>query len=230
MRKMEEFMIQAVIFDMYETLITHYRSPLYFGAQMAADAGITEEAFQVIWQQTEIARSTGKLTFEDVIENILQANQCYSKAIYNKIIEKRYAAKRESFRHLHPEILPMLAQIKENGLQIGVISNCFSEETKVIRESVLFPYFDVVFLSYEQGLVKPDKEIFYRCLQKLSVKAEECLYVGDGGSQELETAKALGMRAVQAVGNLQEGTEQPSGRKPAFRHMETPLAVMQELQ
>ena len=48
MRKMEEFMIQAVIFDMYETLITHYRSPLYFGAQMAADAGITEEAFQVI--------------------------------------------------------------------------------------------------------------------------------------------------------------------------------------
>lgn len=222
-------MIQAVIFDMYETLITHYRSPLYFGAQMAADARIKEEAFQVLWQQTEIARTIGKLTFEDVIENILQANQCYSKAIYNKIIEKRYAAKRESFRHLHPEILPMLAQIKENGLQIGVISNCFSEETKVIRESVLFPYFDAVFLSYEQGLAKPDKEIFYRCLQKLSVKAEECLYVGDGGSQELETAKALGMRAVQAVWYLQEGTGQPSGRKPGFRQMETPLAVMQEL-
>lgn len=222
-------MIQAVIFDMYETLITHYRSPLYFGAQMAADARIKEEAFQVLWQQTEIARTIGKLTFEDVIENILQANQCYSKAIYNKIIEKRYAAKRESFHHLHPEILPMLAQIKENGLQIGVISNCFSEETKVIRESVLFPYFDAVFLSYEQGLAKPDKEIFYRCLQKLSVKAEECLYVGDGGSQELETAKALGMRAVQAVWYLQEGTGQPSGCKPGFRQMETPLAVMQEL-
>jgi FMN phosphatase YigB (HAD superfamily) len=90
--------------------------------------------------------------------------------------------------------------------------------------------FDWLLRKKEQGLVKPDKEIFYRCLQKLSVKAEECLYVGDGGSQELETAKALGMRAVQAVWYLQEGTEQPSGRKPAFRHMETPLAVMQELQ
>ena len=31
-------MIRAVIFDMFETLITHYESPLYFGAEMAEDA------------------------------------------------------------------------------------------------------------------------------------------------------------------------------------------------
>ncbi len=30
-------MTRAVIFDMFETLITHYHSPLYFGAQMAAE-------------------------------------------------------------------------------------------------------------------------------------------------------------------------------------------------
>ena len=30
-------MIKAVIFDMYETLITLFDSPLYFGTQMAAD-------------------------------------------------------------------------------------------------------------------------------------------------------------------------------------------------
>ncbi len=36
-------MTQAVIFDMFETLITHYQSPLYFGAQMAMDAGIPED-------------------------------------------------------------------------------------------------------------------------------------------------------------------------------------------
>ena len=33
-------MIKAVIFDMYETLITQYGGPVYFRAQMAADAGI----------------------------------------------------------------------------------------------------------------------------------------------------------------------------------------------
>lgn len=30
--------------------------------------------------------------------------------------------------------------------------------------------------------------IFERCIEKLGVKADECLYVGDGGSYELEAA------------------------------------------
>lgn len=32
-------MIQAVIFDMFETLIIHCRSPLYFGTWMAEEEG-----------------------------------------------------------------------------------------------------------------------------------------------------------------------------------------------
>lgn len=38
------------------------------------------------------------------------------------------------------------------------------EEANVIRKSVLFPYFDAVCLSYEQGVQKPDVEIFKRCM------------------------------------------------------------------
>ena len=45
-------MIRAVIFDMYETLITHYRCPLYFSSQMAADAGIPAVDFQLLWYAT----------------------------------------------------------------------------------------------------------------------------------------------------------------------------------
>ncbi len=39
-------MIKAVIFDMYETLVTHFDSPLYFGVQIAQDLGIPENIFQ----------------------------------------------------------------------------------------------------------------------------------------------------------------------------------------
>lgn len=35
-------MIKSVIFDMYETLITLHQSPLYFGTQIAIDAGSLE--------------------------------------------------------------------------------------------------------------------------------------------------------------------------------------------
>jgi putative hydrolase of the HAD superfamily len=63
-------------------------------------------------------------------------------------------------------------------------------------------------------------------MDKLMVKADECVYVGDGGSFELEAAKELGMIAVQAVWYLQDGTIQPSGRKENFKQIERPLDVL----
>lgn len=56
----ERIMIRAVIFDMYETFITLYESPLYFGTQMAADAGIPEEGFEQIETPLDILRRIGK--------------------------------------------------------------------------------------------------------------------------------------------------------------------------
>lgn len=219
-------MTRAVIFDMFETLITHYHSPLYFGTQMARDAGISEEKFQSLWRSTEYERSVGELTLEEVLEMILRENHSYSKTLLKEIVDKRIAAKKECFRHLHPEIIPMLLSLKRRGLLVGLISNCFSEEADVIRRSELFPYFDAVYLSYEQRIQKPDEEIFRRCIDGFVVKAEECIYVGDGGSSELETARKLGMNAVQAVWYIQEGTTQPSKRKHNFFQLEKPLEVM----
>lgn len=222
----EENMIRAVIFDMFETLITHYDCPLYFGAQMAQDAGIPEESFQALWRPTEGERSIGKVTFEEIIERILKENDCYSEEVLETIVAKRVATKEECFKHLHPEILPMLSKLKDAGVLIGLISNCFSEETGVIRDSVLFPYFDAVYLSYEQGVQKPNAEIYRRCMKELGVKPEACLYVGDGGSHELEAARQLGMNAIQAVWYLKEGTTQPVGRKAEFLQMESPQDVV----
>lgn len=222
-------MIKAVIFDMFETLITHYKSPLYFGSQMAEDAGIPEDIFQKFWRPTEYNRSIGNTTLEETVKIILQKNQCYSEELLNTIVSKRVATKEECFHHLHPEIITMLYSLKEKGVLIGLISNCYSEEADVIRRSVLFKYFDAVYLSYEQGVQKPDADIFKRCLDNLLVKAEECIYVGDGGSYELETARKLGMNAIQAAWYLQEGTTQPSRRKPDFLQIEKPIDVLEHL-
>ena len=166
---------------------------------------------------------------EELLEQILRENGCYSKELLAELVEKRVATKVECFKHLHPEILPMFARLKEKGLLVGLISNCYAEEGKVIRESEIFPYFDAVYLSYEQGIAKPDKEIFTRCLRELGVEAKECLYIGDGGSRELETARELGMCAMQAVWYLKKGSTQPVWRNEEFEQLETPLAVVEYL-
>lgn len=58
------------------------------------------------------------------------------------------------------------------------------------------------------------------------MQSDECLYVGDGGSDELEAAQMVGMRAVQAVWYLKEDTNQPSRRKAEFENVETPLDIL----
>lgn len=219
-------MIKAVIFDMYETLITLYESPLYFGTQMAVDAGIPESKFQQLWRQAEKDRTIGKISLEEILERILRENNCYSESVLNGIVKKRIASREEAFRHLHKEIIPMLTLLREKGILIGLISNCFSEEALVIKRSILYPYFDAVCLSFDEKLQKPDVEIYQRCLNKLNVLAAECLYVGDGGSYELETAEKIGMKPAQAVWYLKENTLQPSRRKQEFVQIETPLDIM----
>ena len=115
-------MIRAVIFDMFETLITHYDSPLYFGAEMAKDAGISTEKFYPLWRGLDYERTIGKLTLEELLERILKENNCYSKELLNKLVEKRVAAKEDCFLHLHSEIVPLLTKLKERGVLIGLLA------------------------------------------------------------------------------------------------------------
>ena len=58
--------------------------------------------------------------------------------------------------------------------------------------------------------------------------SEECLYIGDGGSNELEAADNAGMRTAQAVWCIERtddhNAERPAG-KPGFVHLESPADV-----
>lgn len=220
-------MIKAVIFDMFETLVTHYKRPLYMGKQIAAHMGVPEKKFREIWDTTEVDRTLGRITFEAVIDEILTVNQCASPQLFEEIVRERVQSKEDCFRLLHPQILPMLEALRVKGQKIGLITNCYFEERDVIRNSVMMPYFDVACMSCELGLKKPDPAIFERCVEELGVQPEECLYVGDGGSQELEAAQRMGMKPVQALWYLAESPEHPSKRKEAFDGAETPLAVLQ---
>jgi len=221
-----EAQIQAVIFDMYETLVTQFSGPLYYGTQIAQDLGLAPEAFLPGWRATEQDRATGKQTFEDTIEMLMKAHGIWSAEKHRQVVQKRIAIQADCFHHLHPEILPMLSALKAKDIKIGLITNCFSEEAKLIRESELFPFFDAPCLSYELGVRKPDPAIYHACLEKLGIPAANALYAGDGGGQELETAGALGMWAVQATWYRQESFKKyHAALRPEFLQISEPMRL-----
>lgn len=219
-------MITTVIFDMFETLVSLFSCENYPGRKVMMDLGLSEEEFYPMWRGSEDDRSCGRTTFEDVVEDIMRTHDCYNRELFDRIVSKRKKALTDAYEHLHPEIMPMLKALKDQGIKIGLITNCFMEEREAMMAREMYGLFDVTCLSCELGVMKPDTRIYDICLERLGVKALDCLYVGDGGSHELEAAAGLGMHVAQAVWYLKDGTTQPVQRLSDYINLESPMEVV----
>ena len=80
--------------------------------------------------------------------------------------------------------------------KLAIISNDSSRWSHYLREKFgLNKYFDVISISGDLKMQKPDEGIFKHTIEKLGVKAEECIYIDDREGN-LEAAKKVGMKPV----------------------------------
>lgn len=99
--------------------------------------------------------------------------------------------------HVEEKIIETLNIIKSMGIKLCLISNADVMDVYYWQESPLSELFDEVLFSYKEGVVKPDEKIYRKALKKMNVSPKDCLFVGDGGSNELMGAKNLGIETVQ---------------------------------
>ena len=55
---------------------------------------------------------------------------------------------------------------------------------------------EVIALSFRNGIKKPDKRIFQKVLDDLSIKPEEAVMIGDTYTHDIEPAIELGLKTV----------------------------------
>lgn len=190
---------KAVIFDLFETLITEWGHKKYTKNEMCSDLGIERDKFDLYWEEMEKERYSGEISFTDSILSVCK--KCGRKiddSTLSEITDKRIRTKSQCFEYVDPDVYGLLDRLKVLGLRLAIISNCSSEEVKVIRQSKIYKYFDQVILSYEVKMQKPDVCIYKECSGLLGFGSDECVFVGDGGSNELQGAKLAGMKAIQA--------------------------------
>ena len=82
--------------------------------------------------------------------------------------------------------------------------------------------FDTAVFSCHVGYMKPDPEIFQICLERLGLSGPECLYVGDGGNQELIASAAAGMTPVLTSQFIRDSRPEliPGRKKTVSWHIE----------
>jgi HAD superfamily hydrolase (TIGR01549 family) len=105
---------------------------------------------------------------------------------------------REWERHenftLFEDALPALADLRDRGLKIGLISNGARDLEEFAAHHGL--EVDAMVGSRAHGRIKPDPSIFAAALAALEVEAQEAAMVGDSYEDDILGARALGMRAV----------------------------------
>jgi putative hydrolase of the HAD superfamily len=94
---------------------------------------------------------------------------------------------------LEEDMLAMIERLRRAGLLTALVSNSWGDS--LYPRARLEELFDVIVLSYEVGLRKPDPSIFRLTLDRLGAKAVECIFVDDDPGH-VQAAAAVGMRTV----------------------------------
>jgi len=102
---------------------------------------------------------------------------------------------------LDPDTLGLLRELRRRDLAILLVSNFDARVRSVMDALGLSPLIDQVTLSSEAGAAKPDPAIFRAALTAAHLAAPEVVHVGDTVREDLEGARAAGMR-VLLVGDL----------------------------
>jgi HAD superfamily hydrolase (TIGR01549 family) len=94
---------------------------------------------------------------------------------------------------LYEDTLPVLEELRAHGLELGLVSNTARDLEAFVRHHKLDV--DVALSSGAHGKVKPDPSIFRAALDRLGVAPEDAAMVGDSPEDDVEGARAIGMRA-----------------------------------
>ncbi len=193
-------MYRAVIFDLFHTLTSAdvMRLP---GKGTSEILAVSREDWneQLFVYSEDRLRGRMKDPFE-IIEKMAHAiDPKIRKETIRQAVTNRVSRFRHALLNIEDATLNTLAKLKQDGKLLGLISNADVNEILGWQDSPLRCYFDSVVFSCNVGYVKPEKEIYLKCLQGLCVQPEEVLYVGDGGSDELKGAKDVGMTTVMTI-------------------------------
>jgi len=95
----------------------------------------------------------------------------------------------------YPDMENLLLTLKEQGMKLGVCSNKPHEATVAVIEKMFPGIFDTVTGQSPELARKPAPDGALLTARKLGAEPQECLYIGDSGT-DMKTGRAAGMYTV----------------------------------
>lgn len=166
--------LDFIYFDLGNVLL-HFSRERQF-RQMAQVLSITaKEVGQLLEKHDLMHRcETGKLTPREAHSMLCEEtnSSCEFGALY--------LASSDIFQ-INLSILPVITQLVRHGYRLGILSNTSENHWNYCLEhfSILRDCFRISILSYEVGVMKPEKEIYTAAIEAAGVAPENIFYTDD---------------------------------------------------
>jgi putative hydrolase of the HAD superfamily len=181
---------EAVLFDAGDTLIrlTGSGTELLHDAAASLERSLDPAAVSRVWQRVldrsstaeELAKGRDLSTdrHRAVWTELYTAAGCEELApgLSQRLYERTVAA--ESWE-AYPDTVPTLDAVRARGLRVAVVSDTGFDLRPAMDRLGLTPYLDAVVMSYQQGVCKPAAAVFRTACDRLGVRPERALMVGD---------------------------------------------------
>lgn len=199
-------MLRAILFDLDDTLFDHrhcarealaavHRAHACFAS---FDFDRFEGAHAAHLESLHLQVLTGQIQIDDArIERFRRllvaaggaANEAEAAA---KTYRARYVAARQAI----PGAKALLKHLRQHA-RIGVVSNnLLAEQQEKLTQCALDEHIDLLIVSEEAGISKPDPRIFEIALTRLAAAPGEALMIGDSWAADIEGARAAGIPAI----------------------------------
>ncbi len=179
-------MIRAIIFDVGGVILQSKVESVFI--RLAEILKIDSKSLLELRQRHKQKMLTGAMPAEEFAFQIKQRF-----GLDTDVIQKW----RDAYLGIMTIDTTMLRLVKNLGenYTLAVISNAPDLHAKINKERGIYSNFEVVLISSDIGLVKPQREIFQLALEKLKLKASECLFIDDR-EELLGIPKEMGFEVI----------------------------------
>ena len=121
-------MLRAILFDLFETLITESRNPPRGVSSLAPEFECAREAFRAQWKTRRPAVTAGRLSFRQALSDIVIALGGHAdEAMLQRICDDRVRAKARAVAQFDRDVVTMIDHLRSQIFRRAIISYCFAE-------------------------------------------------------------------------------------------------------
>lgn len=194
--------IKAVLWDLDDTLYSRVdaaRQTFYGMFREHLYINRSDEFYEeaVSFMMTKVQRNS--MIYEGAFQALIEKYPPDKEYNRDACVDYYYEHITE-FAKPYNEQIEVIKKLRTSGIKTAIVTNIPKERIDSQKRKIsvlgLEPLFDAIVISAEFGIHKPDRRIFDHAAKLVGASNEECLFVGDDPTSDVQGAINAGMEAV----------------------------------